>query len=112
MVSVYLCCIRYEERSNGKLHLKKSLAQISIYCFKENNKMAFTKEDCYANSCSEVKQLIDGFGCFGATITKVALCIPSVRAHIYQSDGITKLILLRSNYKCDDIVRFKTFKTF
>lgn len=55
---------------------------------------------------SEVKQLIDeASAVLGATITKVALCIPSVRAHIYQSDGITKVNSPLDQITSDDIVR-------
>ena len=41
---------------------------------------------------SEIKQLLDSASqALLAPITKVALCIPSFHAHIYQSDGITKV---------------------
>lgn len=55
---------------------------------------------------SEIKQLLDEASkVLGATITKVALCIPSFYAHIYQSDGITKVNSPLDQITSDDVVR-------
>lgn len=55
---------------------------------------------------SEVKQLLDeASSALGSTITKVALCIPSFHAHIYQSDGITKVNSPLDQITSEDIVR-------
>ena len=41
---------------------------------------------------SDIKSLVDSASAsLGAPVTKVALCIPSFHARIYQSDGITKV---------------------
>ena len=55
---------------------------------------------------SEIKQLIDEASkSLGAMISKVALCIPSFHAHIYQSDGITKVNSPLDQITSEDIVR-------
>lgn len=55
---------------------------------------------------SEIKTLLDeASAALGATITKVALCIPSFHAHIYQSDGITKVNSPSDQITSDDVVR-------
>lgn len=55
---------------------------------------------------SEIKLLLDEASkSLGATITKVALCIPSFHAHIYQSDGITKVNSPLDQITSDDVVR-------
>ncbi|MDE6952854.1 MAG: cell division protein FtsA [Erysipelotrichales bacterium] len=55
---------------------------------------------------SEIKQLLDGASqALGAVITKVALCIPSFHAHIYQSDGITKVNSPSDQITSEDVVR-------
>lgn len=55
---------------------------------------------------SEIKQLIDEASrALGASISKVALCIPSFHAHIYQSDGITKVNSPSDQITSEDIVR-------
>lgn len=55
---------------------------------------------------SEVKQLLDeASAALGTTITKLALCIPSFRAHIYQSDGITKVNSPLDQITSEDVVR-------
>lgn len=55
---------------------------------------------------SEIKQLLDGASqALGAVITKVALCIPSFHAHIYQSDGITKVNSSSDQITSEDVVR-------
>lgn len=55
---------------------------------------------------SEIKQLIDEASkSLGAMISKVALCIPSFHAHIYQNDGITKVNSPLDQITSEDIVR-------
>lgn len=55
---------------------------------------------------SEVKQLLDEASkAMGATISKVALCIPSFHTHIYQSDGITKVNSPLDQITSEDVVR-------
>lgn len=55
---------------------------------------------------SEIKQLVDEASkTLGATITQVALCIPSFHAHIYQSDGITKVNSPSDQITYDDVIR-------
>ena len=55
---------------------------------------------------SEIKQLVDEASkALGATISKVALCIPSFHACIYQSDGITKVNSPLDQITSEDIVR-------
>lgn len=55
---------------------------------------------------AEIKQLFDeATHVLGATITKVALCIPSFRTHIYQSDGITKVNSPLDQITSEDVVR-------
>lgn len=55
---------------------------------------------------SEIKQLLDDASqTLGAVITKVALCIPSFYAHIYQSDGITKVNSPSDQITSEDVVR-------
>lgn len=55
---------------------------------------------------SEIKQLLDEAShTLGATIRKVALCIPSFYAHIYQSDGITKVNSPLDQITSEDVVR-------
>lgn len=54
----------------------------------------------------EVKQLIhEASTTLGAPITRVALCIPSIHAHIYQSDGITKVNSPLDQITSEDVVR-------
>lgn len=55
---------------------------------------------------SEIKQLLgDASRALEATITKVALCIPSFYAHIYQSDGITKVNSPLDQITNEDVIR-------
>ena len=55
---------------------------------------------------SEIRQLIDEASrTLGATITKVALCIPSFHSHIYQSDGITKVNSPQDQITSEDVIR-------
>lgn len=55
---------------------------------------------------SEIKQLLDEASkTLGATISKVALCIPSFQTHIYQSDGITKVNSPLDQITSEDVVR-------
>lgn len=55
---------------------------------------------------TEIKQLLDiASKSLNAPITKVALCIPSIRAHIYQSDGITKVNSPSDQISSDDVIR-------
>lgn len=55
---------------------------------------------------SEIKQLLDSASqTLGAPITKVALCIPSFHARIYQSDGITKVNSPSDQITSEDVVR-------
>ncbi len=55
---------------------------------------------------SEIKQLIDeATRTLGTPISKVALCIPSISAHIYQSGGITKVNSPSDQITSEDIVR-------
>ena len=55
---------------------------------------------------SEVKQLLDEASkTLNTTITSVALCIPSFYAHIYQSDGITKVNSPLDQITSEDVVR-------
>lgn len=54
----------------------------------------------------EIKQLLDaGSQALSAPIQKVALCIPSFHARIYQSDGITKVNSPHDQISSDDVVR-------
>lgn len=55
---------------------------------------------------SEIRQLIDEASqVLQTTVTKVALCIPSFHAHIYQSDGITKVNSPLDQITNDDVIR-------
>jgi len=55
---------------------------------------------------SEIRQLVDEASkALGATISQVALCIPSFYARIYQSDGITKVNSPADQITSDDVVR-------
>lgn len=55
---------------------------------------------------NEIKQLIDcASHTLSAPITKVALCIPSFHARIYQSDGITKVNSSSDQITSDDVLR-------
>ena len=55
---------------------------------------------------SEVKQLLnEASTALNTTITSVALCIPSIYAHIYQSDGITKVNSPLDQITNEDVVR-------
>ncbi len=55
---------------------------------------------------SEIKQLLDSASqALLAPITKVALCIPSFHAHIYQSDGITKVNSPSDRITNEDVIR-------
>lgn len=55
---------------------------------------------------SEIKQLLDQASqTLSSTITKVALCIPSFHARIYQSDGITKVNSPSDKITSEDVVR-------
>lgn len=55
---------------------------------------------------SEIKTLLDEAShSLSTTITKVALCIPSFYAHIYQSDGITKVNSPLDQITSEDVVR-------
>lgn len=55
---------------------------------------------------SEIRMLIDEASkTLHASITKVALCIPSFYAHIYQSDGITKVNSPLDQITSEDVVR-------
>ena len=54
----------------------------------------------------EIKLLIDAANeALAAPITKVALCIPSFHARIYQSDGITKVNSPHDQITSEDVVR-------
>ncbi len=55
---------------------------------------------------SEIKQLLDNASqALSTPITKVALCIPSFHARIYQSDGITKVNSPSDQITSEDVVR-------
>ena len=55
---------------------------------------------------SEIRQLVDeASSALGSKITKLALCIPSFHAHIYQSDGITKVNSPLDQITNDDVIR-------
>ena len=55
---------------------------------------------------SEIKQLLDSASqALAAPITKVALCIPSFHARIYQSDGITKVNSPSDQITSEDVIR-------
>jgi cell division protein FtsA len=54
----------------------------------------------------DIKQLLaEAADVLGAPITSVALCIPSLYARIYQSDGITKVNSVDDRITNDDIIR-------
>ncbi len=54
----------------------------------------------------DIKQLLaEAADVLGAPITSVALCIPSLYARIYQSDGITKVNSADDRITNDDIIR-------
>lgn len=55
---------------------------------------------------SEIKGLLDEAAkSLNTTITQVALCIPSFQAHIYQSDGVTKVNSPLNQITNEDILR-------
>lgn len=55
---------------------------------------------------SEIKQLVNSATeVLGVAIEKVAVCIPSYQARIYQSDGITKVNSPSDEITSDDIIR-------
>lgn len=55
---------------------------------------------------SEIKQLVsEASKTLEASITQVALCIPSFHARIYQSDGITKVNSPSDQITSEDVVR-------
>ncbi len=55
---------------------------------------------------SEIKQLLDDAShTLNATITSIALCIPSLSTHLYQSDGITKVNSPLDQITSEDVVR-------
>lgn len=54
----------------------------------------------------EIRLLIDEASkVLGSPMRKVALCIPSIHAHIYQSDGITKVNSPLDQITNDDVIR-------